>query len=427
MMLDVNFAPIGEYCSESELEDWVNLINPDLIFYQNIKKDLLNHKLLTKKKIKTKSINLNCKFEWLPKKKKNLKLYPKQNPLIYIQTSGTTGKSKAIIHDINNLWTSGYHFCKFHNILNSRLRFWNFLTMAYMGGLFNLCLIPLNTEGSIVIDQQFSGKTFLNFWKFIKKYKISCIWVVPTIILGILKLYSKLNEQEILKINKKIKKVFVGMAPLDFKIKEKFEKEFKLKIFDCYGLSETTFISSENSVKKNIRYKNSVGAIFDYLKLEISKKNNTKEIKIKSPFLFRGYLDKYGKVNRNLDDEGFFCTGDLGEKKKNILILTGRNKDVIKKGGYFINLIEIEESTKSFDNKIENVAAVKINDEFYGEDYLLYILIKEKIKSNFKTTIEELVYKNFSKHKLPKKIFFRKNFPETSSGKIKKNLLYKCI
>ena len=65
---------------------------------------------------------------------------------------------------------------------------------------------------------------------------------------------------------------------------------------------------------------------------------------------------------------------------KNILILTGRNKDVIKKGGYFINLIEIEESTKSFDNKIENVAAVKINDEFYGEDYLLYILIKEKIK-----------------------------------------------
>ena len=425
MMNDINYAPININSSKLEINNWINLIKPSLFFYQNIEKKNLDYKILKKNKVKIIGLNLNFKFKWLPKKLKKINLTSKNNTLIFLQTSGTTGKSKAIVHDINNLWTSGYYFCKFHNILNSRLRFWNFLSMSYLGGLHNLCLIPISTNGSIVVDEQFSGKTFLNFWRFIKKYKISCIWLIPTIVWGLIKLYSKLNNQQILKINKTIKKAFVSTAPIDIKIKEKFEKKFKLKIFDCYGISETTWVSCE---KKNTkRYKNSVGNIFSFVKLKFFKNNKFQEIKVKSPFLFRGYLDEKGKIDQNLNKDGFFHTGDLGEKKNNTLLLKGRNTDIIKKGGYLINLNEIEVFTKSFLKNIDDIAAIKTNDCFYGEDYYLFISIKRIKNKNFKIHIQDEIFKNLSKHKLPKKIIFKKYFPKTTSGKIKKYLLEKCV
>ena len=54
--------------------------------------------------------------------------------------------------------------------------------MSYLGGLFNLGLIPLSLGATVVIDKQFSGNTFLNFWNKIRQYNIDILWLVPSII-----------------------------------------------------------------------------------------------------------------------------------------------------------------------------------------------------------------------------------------------------
>lgn len=80
---------------------------------------------------------------------------------------------------------------KFHDLKDAQLRFWNYLPMSYLGGLFNLALIPLSTGGSLVIDETFSGKTFLQFWQTVERFDINAIWFVPTIARGLLSMAER--------------------------------------------------------------------------------------------------------------------------------------------------------------------------------------------------------------------------------------------
>ena len=63
--------------------------------------------------------------------------------------------------------------------------------MSYLGGLYNLLIIPIIANSKIIITGSFSGVTFLNIWKIIERFKINCLWLVPSIIKGILKIHLK--------------------------------------------------------------------------------------------------------------------------------------------------------------------------------------------------------------------------------------------
>lgn len=88
-----------------------------------------------------------------------------------------------------------------------------------------------------------------------------------------------------------------------------------------------------------------------------------------------GYLGDNGELTTP-DDDGFFPTGDLGYLDEHgQLVLTGRNKDVIKKGGYFIALREIELLAQT-NTQVVEAAAVATPHSFYGESYRLLIRLK---------------------------------------------------
>ncbi len=104
---------------------------------------------------------------------------------IIMPSSGSTGEPKAIVLDADRLWLSASAFLKFHQLENQQMRFWNYLPMSYLGGLFNLSLIPLAAGGSIYIDDIFNGKTFLTFWQLLNDLKLNTLWLVPTILRGL--------------------------------------------------------------------------------------------------------------------------------------------------------------------------------------------------------------------------------------------------
>ena len=43
--------------------------------------------------------------------------------------------------------------------------------MSYLGGLYNLLILPLIANASVVVTSSFSGITFLNIWKIIERFK----------------------------------------------------------------------------------------------------------------------------------------------------------------------------------------------------------------------------------------------------------------
>ena len=105
----------------------------------------------------------------------------------------------------DKLWSSGYYFMKHHNLLDTPLRFWNYLPMSYLGGLFNLLLIPLITKGSSIISETFNGRTYLNFWQTIQKFDINAIWFTPSIVRGLSTFAQRMSEEERMEATKNIK------------------------------------------------------------------------------------------------------------------------------------------------------------------------------------------------------------------------------
>lgn len=419
------YAPLPCHATEREIKHWINLTKPTMC----IKKENMQEDDILKNMV-DRIVNIKCdgKMEFLAEMKSDgicSVVSLKKNPRLFLSTSGTTGEAKAMAFDGNVLWSSGYHFGEFYNLKKLNLRIWNYLPISYLGGLFNLCLIPLAMGGSIVITEPFNGKTFLNFWQTVAKYEINSLWFVPTIIKGLLSIADIIKHSRREADNIKI--AFLGTAPIDLQTKERFEKLFKIRLFENFALSETTFFAAETEEVVRQRKESCVGSILPYTEVKIEKMTPYEEwgeIKVKTPFLFLGYLDHCGKIYRVTDEEGFFATGDHGYiNEQGLLFLKGRREDVIKKGGLFVSLREIEALVNGFP-EVDELAAVRVPHEFYGESYVLFAKARQTQDSKkIKEQLEFWLHSNLVKYKWPQEVVMVDNLIKTSSGKIKKGAL----
>ena len=128
--------------------------------------------------------------------------------------------------------------------------------------------------------------------------------------------------------------------------------------------------------------------------------------------------------NIKTDKLGYYNSQDIGYIENKNIVITGREKDILKKRGEFIHLRDIENVIIKCEFVAE-VAAVSLEDELSDEKLHVYLCMKRKkiLNENIEyllTTIE----KNLFKTEKPDKIIFIRKMPKTSSGKIiKHNLL----
>jgi len=420
------FAPLPCNVSKQEVLSWINLVKPRLGIIAEIANSDIQD-AISQSQIDIISIKTDSSFDWLPESSYLDKIGG--NSRIYLSTSGTEGEPKAIVIDGNKLWSSGCAFMNYLELNDNSLRFWNYLPMSYLGGLYNLGLIPLCVGASTVITEPFNGKTFLSFWQIVERFEINTLWLVPTIVRGLIAIAERTGRHQVKDYSNLIKNCFIGTAPIDLTTKQKFEQMFCLTMLENFALSETTFCTSETVNSINNRIEGSTGEILPYVELKIDTINpeddqeskNLGEIKVKSPFLFLGYLQEDGEIFFPVDKDGYLATGDLGHISNNTLILDGRKRDIIKKGGYFISLREIEVLAEK-NEAIAEAAAVKIPHDFYGESYLLFIRLKEGYKNTENDTVSWL-HNNLVKYKWPENVIIKDRFPVTSSNKVRKNIL----
>ena len=141
--------------------------------------------------------------------------------------------------------------------------------------------------------------------------------------------------------------------------------------------------------------------------------------------MFDGYLDQKGEIFLPTTSNGFFQTGDLGEFNGNLLVLKGRSKEVIKKGGFLVSLQDLEEIAYQHP-RVSQAAAIVVQHEFYGESAILCIRVREDDKELPRRTLDELVgiiTSEVSRFKWPESIVLVESFPATESGKVQKWLI----
>lgn len=252
-----------------------------------------------------------------------ISLKNRKSPGLILFSSGSTGKSKAAVHDFVPLLE------KFKTPRKA-LKTITFLLFDHIGGV-NTLLYILSNAGTIVTVEDRNPE---NVCRLIEKYDVELLPTSPTFLSMVLisKAYEK-HDISSLKI------ATYGTEAMPESTLKSFHKLFPTIVLkQTYGLSELGILRSKSKSDDSLWVK--VGGE-DY---DIKIKDDVLFIKAKSAML--GYLN----APSPFDEEGWFNTQDKVETDGDWIKILGRETDIINVGGQKVYPAEVESVLGEIDN-----------------------------------------------------------------------------
>jgi long-chain acyl-CoA synthetase len=348
---------------------------------------------------------------------KNTSIFSSEsNEIAYlIYTSGTTSEPKGvgINHSIVEFATKNIvQILKYSNSDVDILP----LPLYHSFGLG--CLHVSLFVGSTLILLK-NSSDLQNILDIIKKYNATTLAAVPATLSKLL----KFNENNLNDYFSDIRLVITNTTKIPITTIQKFKKIISNgNLATYYGLTEASR-SSFMIFNEHTSFDQSVGKPAPQVSIKIDNDMSTSkigEILIKGNNVIKKYWKNTGS-DKNIVD-GWLRTGDLGYfDDSGYLYLVGRFDDVINIGGEKVMPDEIEEIVKQIEG-VENVAAFGIDHEIFGQVIKLHV-VKSENSNLEKLSIIKFCMKNLEKYKIPSKIDFVTNIPQTDYGKVKRFML----
>jgi len=345
----------------------------------------------------------------------------KEDPAAILYTSGTTGFPKGVLQTHFNIRRNAEMIRDFLKA-NEHFRFMLILPLFHVNAQIVTVMAPLSIGASCILTPGFSAQTH---WETVAKYKASSFSCVPTVLSVLLRMPHENLDLSSLKF------IICGAAPLPVEVFKEFEKTFKCKIVEGYGLTEGTCASSVNPIPTETEDRRKVGSIGiplpgNEMKIVDSNgndvpANNKGEIVVKGDNIMKEYF-KNPEANAETLKDRWLYTGDIGYMDDDgFFFITDRKKDMIIRGGENIYPREIEEVIYSHPAVLLGTV-IGVRDEIYGELPKAFIVLKE----GESITEEEIIAyckKHLADFKVPKYVEFRTSLPQTPTGKIMKQPL----
>jgi acyl-CoA synthetase len=144
------------------------------------------------------------------------------------------------------------------------------------------------------------------------------------------------------------------------------------------------------------------------------------EIGGRGGLLMLGYFDNQLDTERSFNAHGWFMSGDLGRLDENgCVVIVGRKKDLIIRGGHNIYPARIEELAMRHPT-VERAAAYPVRDDRLGEKVCLAVVCRTDQTVTPMDMLAHLARCGLSKFDMPEYFLTLDRFPLTASGKILK-------
>jgi acyl-coenzyme A synthetase/AMP-(fatty) acid ligase len=337
-------------------------------------------------------------------------------------TSGTSAKPKGLAHKLGRMFRNATAFASAQGIEQDS-RFYLTLSMSYMGGFYNLLVLPFLCGASVVVDHVFDARSSLNFWDKAKNNGVNTLWLAPTVLSILLRMDRGRTGEEFCRSS--APRAFVGFAPLPLKVRDEFEARYGVRLVENYGLSETLFVTARS--QRTLAGGGYVGEALPGITLrvvseegEVVAAGTDGEVYILTPDLMAGYLDAAGSL-LEIDAAAWFPTGDVAHlDEQGSLFITGRKKDLIIRGGVNISPAAIEEALMHVDGVAE-VAVVSIPHELYGEDIVAVLKLDAGVElESLLDAVVTYAKRNLAQHQQPARYIAIDELPRTANGKVQK-------
>ena len=146
------------------------------------------------------------------------------------------------------------------------------------------------------------------------------------------------------------------------------------------------------------------------------------ELLVRGPYTFNGYFRAERDNERSFDPDGFFRSGDVVRLRNDgYLVVTGRVKDVICRGGETISAAELEEQLHTHP-AIFSAAAVALPDPYLGEKVCVAVVFngRELSLADLNRYLDE---RGVAVHARPDVLVAMTSLPTTPIGKIDKRAI----
>jgi acyl-CoA synthetase (AMP-forming)/AMP-acid ligase II len=339
--------------------------------------------------------------------------YPGAEPddvALVLHTSGTTSRPKQVPLLHRNLAASARGITEFYELGESDVSYCA-MPLFHVHGLVASVLAPLAGGGSVIVPTRFVPGRFLR-----SAHDGGATWVSagPTLHGMIL---DKLDGETIptLRFTRSCS------SALSAELFERCEAAYGVPMVEAYGMTEASHQMSSNPLPPGERKAGSVGVPSPGVGIRIvdDEGNDVEvgEVAIQGPGVTGGYVANPEANAQSFFGDHWFRTGDRGRfDADGYLVLEGRLKELIIRGGENISPFEIEDVLTAHPLVADSVA-FSIPDPRYGEEVgAAVVLTGESDEAALRSWCSE----RLAAFKVPRRIFVLEEIPRTPTGKLQR-------
>lgn len=143
-------------------------------------------------------------------------------------------------------------------------------------------------------------------------------------------------------------------------------------------------------------------------------------LRIRGAGLFLGYLHLPEVTAEEIDQDGWFTTGDTARRtEEGYVLLEGRTKDIVIRGGENIPVTVVESLLFEHQDVVE-ASVIGVPDPRLGERACAVVVPSVGARPSLEEVCAFLLERGLSKHFLPERLELVDALPKTPSGKIRK-------
>jgi long-chain acyl-CoA synthetase len=337
-------------------------------------------------------------------------------PAAILYTSGTTGFPKGATLSHGNV-LSNIAATNRYTGMSERDRLLLFLPLFHCFGQNFILMSGLRAGATVVMERRFVFEQALDA---IRGGNATMFFGVPTTFIQLLN--ADLPDDTF----RPTRYCFSAAAPLPKEIARTWEERFGHKIWEGYGLTETSPFASYNHERRHKL--GTIGEAIAGVEMKVVGEDGAEvpsgtwgEIVIKGPNVMLGYWNRPDDTAKAIR-AGWFHSGDIGVRDdEGYFAICDRLKDMIITSGFNVYPAEVENALYAHPGVAE-VAVYGAPDPVRGEQVAAAVVARE----GSAVTPDELIEfcrARIAGYKTPRRVDFVKQIPKSPTGKILKRVL----